>query len=221
MIRVHILVEGQTEESFVRELLVPHFMERGIYLSIVLATTKRVKAGPNFRGGITSYERVKNSIHHLLSDSNVVVVTTMIDYYGLPRDFPGIAALPAGNCYARVTHLQAAWADAIGDRRFLPFLTLHEFEALLFSKPEAAAYYFPTVKTVDQMAAIAGQYSSPEEINEGPTSHPSYRLQQLEPQYQKTLHGPLLAMEMGLAAIRSVCPHFDRWLTQLEQLAES
>ena len=43
MIRVHILVEGQTEESFVRELLVPHFMERGIYLSIVLATTKRVK----------------------------------------------------------------------------------------------------------------------------------------------------------------------------------
>ena len=143
MIRVHILVEGQTEESFVRELLVPHFVERQIYLFTVLATTKRVKAGPNFRGGITSYGRVQNDINRLLQDGNVAAVTTMIDYYGLPRDFPGIVDLPSGDCYARVNHLQAAWTNVIGDPRFLPFLTLHEFEALLFSQPNAAAYYIP------------------------------------------------------------------------------
>lgn len=218
MIRVHILVEGQTEESFVRELLVPHFAKRQIYLSTVLATTKRVKVGPYFRGGITSFGKVQNDIWRLLRDSSASAVTTMIDFYGLPTDFPGVADLPQGNCYARVVHIQTVWAEAVGDPRFLPFLILHEFEALLFSKPESAAYYFPESTIVDQMAAIATQYGSPEEINEGPTTHPAHRLQQLAPTYQKTLHGPLLAMEMGLAAIRGVCPHFDRWLTQIEQL---
>jgi hypothetical protein len=32
MIRVHIICEGQTEESFVSDVLVPHFSQKGIAL---------------------------------------------------------------------------------------------------------------------------------------------------------------------------------------------
>lgn len=219
MIRVHVLVEGQTEETFVRDVLTPHCAARGIYLTTVLTTTKLVKSGPNFRGGITTYGKVHNHIRRLLQDSHVAAITTMIDYYGLPDDFPGMDDRPEGNCYARVEHVQAAWKAAVDDGRFLPFITLHEYEALLFSAPDAAAYYFPEADVVAQLTAIAQQVGSPEEINEGPTSHPSHRWQRIAPGYQKTLHGPLLAAEMGLAASRTACPHFDRWVTQIEQLS--
>ena len=163
MIRVHILVEGQTEETFVRDVLMPHCAARDIYLHTILATTKRVKSGPNFRGGITGYGKVYNHIRRLLQDSYVAAVTTMIDYYGLPDDFPGMDDRPEGNCYARVDHVQTAWADAVGDRRFLPFLTLHEYEALLFSAPNAAAYYGPRhriVHAADRRARDGSQRSS-------------------------------------------------------------
>jgi hypothetical protein len=42
---------------------------------------------------------------------------------------------------------------------------------------------------------------------------------QLMPDYQKTFHGPLIAAEIGLVALRGACPHFNEWLTKLEMLA--
>jgi hypothetical protein len=53
--KVLILVEGQTEEKFVKEVLNPHLNNYGKYLIPTLLRTKIVKSGPNFKGGITSY----------------------------------------------------------------------------------------------------------------------------------------------------------------------
>ena len=33
------------------------------------------------------------------------------------------------------------------------------------------------------------------------------------------LHGPLIAVEIGLDSLRQACPHFNSWLLRLEQLA--
>ena len=216
MKRIFILVEGQTEETFVQEVLNDHFESRSLFLTPVLATTKRVRVGKNYRGGVTTYGRVRNDIRNLLRDTSVSVVTTMLDYYGLPADFPGMDDRPSSDCYARVEHVERAFGAEIHDHRFLPFLTLHEYEALIFSKPEAANTYFTNPKVGEEMTAIRNPYSSPEEINEGAESHPSQRLIRIAPDYQKTLHGPLLALEMGLSVIREACPHFNRWVTQLE-----
>jgi len=185
MTRVQILVEGQTEETFVNEVLVPHFASKNIYLQAVLVVTKRVKDGPNIRGGIVSYGKVKFDIQKQLQNPTVAMVTTMFDFYGLPKDFPGMDNQPEGNCYARVQHLEGALEVDINHRRFLPF-------------------------------SIRDKYNSPEEINDGSTTHPSYRLMELITDYQKPIHGPLLAMEIGLDVIRSACPHFDQWLSKLE-----
>jgi hypothetical protein len=132
MKKVHILVEGQTEVTFVREVLYPHLFSHGIVLQPKLVVTKRVKAGGHFKGGVVSYDQVKRDLERLLRDTSASLVTTLLDYYGLPTDFPGQGTKPGGDCYARVTHVEDAFARDIADPRFLPHLVLHEFEALVF-----------------------------------------------------------------------------------------
>jgi hypothetical protein len=134
--KVLVLVEGQTEETFVRDVLAKHLQAFGVYMIAVLVSTKRVKSGRKFKGGISQYGKVRHELSLLLRDRSAVAVTTMIDYYGLPRDFPGFSTLPVdSSCYQRVNHLERALAVDLGDPRLLPYLSLHEFEALLFASP--------------------------------------------------------------------------------------
>src|SRR3990172_4337038 len=56
MPRVLILVEGQTEEVFVRGVLAPHLVTRGVHLHTTIVATRRVHSGGHFNGGITRYE---------------------------------------------------------------------------------------------------------------------------------------------------------------------
>ncbi len=220
MKKVLILVEGQTEETFVRDVLSPHLEATGIYIIAKLATTKRVKSGSHFKGGITSYHRVKNDIIRLLNDSSATRVTTMLDFYGLPKNFPGRTTMPAGSCFERANHLEKEFKRDISNRRFLPYLSLHEFEALLFVSPEATAKAFPGAKIADKLQAIRDEFGSPEEIDDNPSTAPSKRILDLLPQYQKPLHGPIVTATVGLDKIRKECQHFDHWLKKLEALQD-
>lgn len=89
MKRVLILVEGYTEEGLVNAVLRPHLERYGIWLTPTILTTKRNKSGPNSKGGVTSYQHAKNDVTRLLMDTDAALVTTLIDFYALPRDFPG------------------------------------------------------------------------------------------------------------------------------------
>lgn len=218
MNRVHILVEGQTEETFVRDLLQPHLMTKNIFLTPIIIATKRTKEGAKFRGGITSYKKFKKQIKLLLRDSSVMAVTTMIDYYGLPDKWPGKDSVSGRTCFERVAYLEKVLQDEINHRKFLPYLALHEFEALLFSDSAKIAATFPEMDVEKTLLSIRNSVHSPEEINDGPTTHPAARLLALLPSYHKTLHGPLIARRIGLDNIRGVCLHFDQWLTKLESL---
>lgn len=92
MKRILMLCEGQTEETFVKDILNPHLVAYQRWAVPTLAVTKRTAAGSH-RGGITSYAKLRRDIANLLRDSDARCVTTMIDYYGLPPDFPGKAAV--------------------------------------------------------------------------------------------------------------------------------
>jgi len=50
MKRIHILVEGQTEEAFARDILRAHFLSQGAWLSYSIVATKRTKKGTKFKG---------------------------------------------------------------------------------------------------------------------------------------------------------------------------
>lgn len=217
MRRVYILAEGQTEETFLREVIQPHLWDFEIEVLVTLLITKRGKDGRKFRGGITSYEKLRREVRLLLIDRGAVAVTTMLDFYGLPEDFPGRPQLPRGSCYDRVAYLEDAFRADIGHQRFHPYLSLHEFEALLLVAPEQIGGALPGVSTVE-LASEAARFQSPEEIDEGPETHPSVRIQRSAPGYVKPVHGPIIARRIGLDAMRRSCPHFDAWLRRLEAL---
>jgi hypothetical protein len=217
-----VLVEGQTEETFVRDVLGPHLLGFQTALHVTIISTKRIKTGGKFRGGVTGYAQVRREVRNLLEDTGAVAVTTMIDYYALPDDFPGQANLPrGGTCYQRAEHLERAFQSEISHRRFLPYLSLHEFESLLLVLPEEIGRALPTAAAVDLLKADIAGYASPEEVNDGPTTHPAERIRRSAPGYQKRLHGPLIAARIGLQAIRERCPHFAAWLRRLEELSDA
>jgi predicted ATPase len=101
MKRCLILVEGRTEEVFVKSCLAAHLKSHSLAPTPKIITTKQVKNGPNFKGGIHGYAQVKDDLRRLLGDSGAAGITTVIDYYALPADFPGMNNRPRGAPRAR------------------------------------------------------------------------------------------------------------------------
>jgi hypothetical protein len=216
--RVLILVEGQTEETFVNDALAPHLAGFEKWPSATCICTKRVKGRRAHRGGIGSYVQVRTDLHLLLR-SNPDVVTTLIDFYGIPSDFPGCASVPPNaTCFERAAHLEQEFGKDIADLRFIPNLVLHEFEGLLFSAPRAIAEILEDEAHVNKLEAIASKHGSPEEINDSQATHPSKRIKDLYPRYVKPLYGPQIAARIGLPAIRAKCRHFNAWLKRIEDI---
>lgn len=220
--RALILVEGQAEERFVKDVLAPAFYPLELFFEKpTLLVTKIVKDGPNFKGGVTSYANFRRDVRPLLKNADALV-TTLLDYYGLPADFPGMGDRPAGTPLDRVRHVERAIAEDLGaPLNFIPFLALHEFEAWLFSSPDELPRALTALEKQPDFQEIRDAFATPEDINDSPGSAPSKRIAALFPAYRKTLHGPTTAMRIGLDRIRAECPHFENWLQTLETFARS
>jgi hypothetical protein len=218
MNRVLISVEGQTEETFVREILVNHLQHHNVYPIPVVVATKIVKQGHKFKGGITTYSHARNDILKLLKDKNAAAVTTMYDLYQLPSDFPGYSTRPAGDCFLKAAYLENEFQREIADERFKPYLQVHEYEAFLFVAPEITARVLSGRDRLRELRQISASFNSPEEINDGMDSAPSKRILHLYPNYQKPLDGALVVLEVGIDSIRTKCRHFNEWLSWLEGL---
>ena len=201
-----------------RDVLTSHLAPFAVHPTAVLLKTKRVKSGGAFRGGVTSTEQVLGDIRRLVGDTGAAGVTTMLDYYALPEDFPGMSTRPAGDAYTRVAHVEKALAEAIDHPRFDVHLVLHEYEAWIFSAPAACAWVFDDSKVPTQLAGIATAAGGAERIDEGPTSAPSKRLAKVFASYRKTLHGPMAVGAIGIAALRGACPHAGAWIGRMEAL---
>lgn len=221
MSKVLIYVEGQTEERFVKDVLTPHLELRGVYVIPKIVTTRIVKSGPDFKGGLVRgcFDRVRRELGLLLKDPSAVAVTTMFDYYGLPDDFPGRADPQGKDCFERVRYVEARFKEDIRHEKFIPYCQLHEFEALLFTDPQRIAGAFPDGPDhTSSLTQISDSFESPEEIDDSPRTHPSARLESLYPGYQKPLYGSLIALRIGIDTMRRKCRHFRQWLETLEGL---
>ncbi|MBI5695338.1 MAG: DUF4276 family protein [Nitrospirae bacterium] len=218
MKNILVLVEGQTEERFIKDVLAPHLWSRGKHPIPSVITTKRVKSGNDFTGGFTGYGKVENDLRRLLQDTAAVSVTTFIDYYALPSDFPGMDSRPVDNPLGRVRHVEATWRKHVDHPRFRPYLMVHEFEALLFSKPDELCNALSQPQKLDKFKAIRDEFASPEDINDSPITAPSKRIIGIIPAYQKVVYGALVSKRIGLEVLRNECPHFSEWLGWLESL---
>jgi hypothetical protein len=220
MARVLVLVEGQTEETFIRDVLGVQLASRNVFLIPTLATTKRAKGSDGaFKGGIVSYAKVANDISRLLHDTNAAAITTMIDFYGTAGlGFPGADTMPTVDPYRQVTHLEQEWRNVVPDARFRPYFMLHEFEAMLFTDTAEIVGNCNGRSNHAEAAlrTIANEFDTPELIN---TSHPPSKRIQEQVIYDKVVEGPIIAELIGLERIREACTHFAEWLSFLESLA--
>ncbi|BDX02822.1 hypothetical protein MACH16_15700 [Marinomonas pontica] len=218
---VHVICEGQTEEAFVKELLVERFAHRGIYLMPVLI------GRPGHKGGNFKFDRLYPDVRNRLLGDRQCYCTTFFDFYGLPQSFPGKTALNdqapmASKARALEDALIAELTNKLGEdvvRRFIPYVQMYEFEALLFSHPESMALGMDQIELTDTFTSIARQFETPEHINNSPQTAPSKRIENVLPGYEKPLLGTLAALEVGLDVMRQQCQRFNLWLTQLEDLA--
>lgn len=218
MKRLIIVCEGQTEQEFCRTLLAPHFRSLGI--QIEAPTIKRT------RGGIVPWSVLKDQVElHLRENAHV---TLLIDYYGIKEkhEFPKWEeSKQFPSRFERMLFLEEAMAASIAEKnahRFIPYIQLHEFEGLLFSKFEVFQKNFDLnslhSKDWNELQRTIEQTENPETINDGPTTAPSKRLLRLIPGYNKVLDGNILLADIGLDTFRSKCTRFGQWIDKLEQI---
>ena len=226
MSRLLVHVEGRTELLFVNEVLAPHLYNLG-YLSV--RARLMGGSGPSRRrGGVRRWESVRRMIvNHFRTDSELVL-STMVDYYAMPLDWPGRAdrfAQAASSAQIAENIEQALLADICAnmDRNFnanrlVPYVMMHEFEAMLFSDCDSFGHSIGRSGLIADLQAIRDDFDTPEEIDDYPDTAPSRRIESLMPAYQKPTMGVQAAQSIGLEAIRRECPHFADWLQRLESL---
>ena len=221
-VRLHFVVEGQTERRFVENILRPHLADRSIWVAARCVETSRSR-GRKYSGGIRDYTKTKRDIERWMKEdqNSDARFTTMFDLYALPGDFPDYEdARQERDPYARVRLLEDALGEDISDQRFVPYLQLHEFEALLFSNPKKFGERFDRHATGISRLVQTAEQSNPELINDGNETAPSKRIIREIPEYgsNKASSGPIVAERIGLPTLRGRCQHFAEWLSKLEAL---
>lgn len=217
---ITILCEGQTEEKFVIELLVPYFLPKNIYITPIVLSKKGQK------GGDVKFSRAERDIVNSLRQSNVSAVSTFVDYYGV-KEWPGKNEVlqdstpdQIADClnHAAKSAICSKYDELNPQNRFIPFVSVHEFETLLFSDSRILAEHLHVEQAkVDE---VLSEFGSPENINNSPATAPSKRLEQWDGRYGKTTAGIAIASAIGIDKMREKCPLFDAWLCAIERKAE-
>ena len=227
--RLLVHVEGQTERTFVDTVLGPHLCKAG-YSSVRARLIGNARASVR-RGGTPSWQTVRDGILNHLKNDRQAIVTTMVDYYGMPQEgqraWPGRMQAATRQPAERAEFVQGAVAEDIANRmeasfdkrRFIPYVSMHEFEALLFSNCTRFAESVGRPDIASSMEAILTQFGDPEAIDDSQETAPSKRILQLLPSYRKVAMGATAVQSIGLTDIGYRCAHFADWLARLEAVA--
>lgn len=219
------IVEGQTEQTFVQKLLATHLGSRGIAIWAVLSgKTRRL-------GGVRPWSSTRRDIVNTLKEGRVC--TTMFDFYGMPEDWPGRNDAGKLSWDQRGDHveqeirqdIEMTLGDSLDPTQFIPYVQVHEFEALLFSGTTELAKFAATLtgRSAEHFQSklddIVAKNGDAEAINDDFETCPSRRIKKLVPGYRKRLHGPTVAGRIGLDKLRMGCRHFGAWVEKLERTA--
>jgi len=225
MSEIVAIVEGPTEQTFVRGVLAAHLGRWGVSIWAVLSGKSRRQ------GGVRKWESARRDIERTLKEGRYC--TTMFDFYAMPRDWPGREHAAGLSYEQRGSHVEESivqdLAAYIGDtfdrRQFIPYVQVHEFEALVFADVGQLAELASTIcgsspaVLSKRFRAILENAGDPEAINDDYRTCPSRRIKDVVPAYRKAANGPIVAGRIGLNVLREKCRHFGDWLRKLEQVA--
>lgn len=222
-IEVLVLAEGRTEKNFVRDVLAPAMLAKNIYMDTTLVD----KIGGDIR-----FARAKKEIGMHLRHGGNAYITTMFDYFRIDPNWPGkskiLEDIQTGvniTAHEKGIRMEDATLEIIKncfsgcqpEKRFIPYIQMHEFEALLFTDTGVLAR---EINAQDRLVSeIVKQFNTPEDINDNPNTAPSKRIENLQKGYIKSVMGTVISKAIGIAAIREKCVHFDSWLTKIEGLS--
>ena len=220
MTDVYIICEGPTEVRFIKNVLAPSLGNRRLFLHPVTIGSQRSK------GGNVTFDRLYINVRRQLYNNRQSYCSTLIDYYGLDSKFPGVElASTRSNLSAKANAVVEGLVAELRGRldpdpllRFIPYVQMHEFEALMFSDPAIFADAIGQPVLRNDFAEIRQKFETPEHIDNSPFTAPSRRILTLYPEYEKPLMGETASKAIGLPKIRQECPLFDAWLTKLENL---
>lgn len=223
--RVLVVVEGPTERASLQQddVAVQCFQ-------LGFSIHPKVVGKPGHKGGVRAFQKVLPEIVALLKQEPQAKVSTLFDFYALPlADWPGYpqsASLPPAQAVAVI---EAAMAAAVAAElpnlmpgRFIPYIQLFEFEALLFADPAAMARAFGNPALEMTFAGIVATCGGCEAIDDGPTTAPSKRIAANFPTYKKggglNAHAPIILGQIARTnwpQLLTACPRFGTWLNQL------
>jgi hypothetical protein len=217
------IVEGRTESIFVKDILAPYLWGKNIEIIATILTK------PGQKGGDVKFSKAKNDIGKHLKQRKDNYITLLIDFYGTTdKEWPGLAQAKAQNnpeAKANIFNqkmlkkIEELFGDHTKGKRFIPYVSMHEFEALLFSNAGILAKKLNVNQS--KIDSILEECDEPENINDSKETAPSKRIERLYSSFGKTATGITIAREIGIQTIREKCPLFNAWLDKLEALAQN
>jgi hypothetical protein len=156
----------------------------------------------------------------------------MFDYYGMPDTWPGRVGAGSLEWNQRADHVEreileditSAMGGSFDPKYFIPYVQLHEFEALAFAGVNHLAAVTAPLGTFSaqylatQFEKILNDAGHPEAIDDGYETCPSRRIKSCVSAYRKRLHGPIVTRRIGLERLREACDHFAGWVRRLEEV---
>lgn len=222
MKRIYTLVEGHTEREFVSRILAPFFGEKGILISPI----PMLKSGGGM--GFSNLAQFKNNVKRLLHEVDQPIITTMVDLYRFPVHSDDASEETALKQYSiepnittRISGFKMVMDQAVQKIKpypfFIPYIQKYEFEALLFSDPNAFSIEDDAIR--QDVEAVLHATSGPEEINTSEKGHPAQRLIDIyashDKKYQKGADAVDIAEVTGIETILAKCPNFRLWIETL------
>lgn len=218
------IVEGETEQTFVRDQLAGYLALHGTSIWAVLPGRNRK------RGGVKKWEVARQDVVRTLKEGRYC--TTMMDFYAMPDDWPGRVDAKSLTWDKRALHVEArllediteAMGQKFNPQFFIPYVQLHEFEALAFAdvcvltSVMAPLSHSSPQRLETQFARILSEAGEPEAIDDGKETCPSRRIAGVIKAYKKRVHGPIVTRRIGLETLRDRCAHFASWLRRLENI---
>ena len=209
MIRLAVVVEGQTEQSFVNRVLVAPLWQRRIDATAALIG----RGGGRQGGGHVNVDRLAKTMSELYWSFDAV--TSLVDFYGFERKGSASVEDLETKIRDRIhTQIHRDWDE----RKVVPYVQRHEFEALLFTDVAAFSSIDVGEEGIGRLQDVRSKFATPEDINDHTATAPSKRILQVVPHYNKVVQGTIVAAQIGLDKMRSACPRFRAWLAQLEAL---
>ena len=115
---------------------------------------------------------------------------------------------------------EAVHKDLKGNNNFIPYIQLHEIEALMFSSMEGFELVVDDPAALKKIFEIMKKYPNSEDINNSPHTAPSKRLEGIF-KYDKPSDGEMILEMVGMEAILDKCPRFAQWInTLMDRLRE-